>query len=86
MKGRALVTKSLFSSTQSPKVLGRLGGNVVAEFKGDASHVFVSDRHVEKDLLESKGRTGSVRSGSRSKGGSTGESREQHDDETGLHW
>jgi hypothetical protein len=50
MECASCVAEALFSSAELAKVLGCLRDNISAEFKSDASDVFASNFHVEKDL------------------------------------
>lgn len=55
MKGASLVSKSLFSSAQSPKILSSLGHNIRSELKGDSSKIFSSNFHIEVNYKQRKG-------------------------------
>jgi hypothetical protein len=49
MKTGSSIAESLFSGTQSSKVLGSLGDDVRAKFKGDSTDIFSSDFHIKVD-------------------------------------
>jgi hypothetical protein len=47
VKGRSGKSKSLFTSAKGSEVFGRLGRNIGAELKGDASSILATNLHVK---------------------------------------
>lgn len=50
MKARSGISESLFSGTESAKVLGSLGDNIAAKFHHNASSGLSADGHIKVNL------------------------------------